>query len=590
MKKLMKKGYRFYADIFEYFHYGWQSKLLPFYFKAFFKQFVFNLNKFRHNLFTKKNCIKHIDEEKVHKLKQVVEGLHTLLPPDVRFSYSVLMAVKHPRPAFFKKSVYSVLNQTTQSLEILVGFEGHQAPEIYKIIETAKQEFPNKIKEFQFEPSEEFIINHLAHHATGHFLFLMGQEDWIRPDLLFRYEQTLRISHQVSTTVLYCNENQINELDYCIPASEIHKPILHLPYFFDYFTTRGMLIPKELWDKTVGFRFAYKGAEEEELILQLDLAGAIFQSIPICLYSQRAGLQRIKSREIFIKALCAYVQAKGLAWKWVPGYGSKNVRAIPLIQQSHTVQVIIPFKDQKALTLSCVHHVLKQKDVKCKITAIDNASQDVSISEELRRLGVEVLTIHEPFNYSRLNNLAVTHTQTAQECDLLLFLNNDVDLKEEALVEMTRWIDQPGIGMVGCRLHYPDGRLQHGGVHLDFHRLPYQMHWEHSEKLSTFDEMKITKQLGIVHAITAACALIKRQDFLKVGGFDEIWYPIAYSDTNLAIRLSLINLKCFYTPYAAGIHHESISRKEGIEDYENSQWLHRFLLQNQHHLPTYFFH
>ena len=136
----------------------------------------------------------------------------------------------------------------------------------------------------------------------------------------------------------------------------------------------------------------------------------------------------------------------------------------------------------------------------------------------------------EPFNYSRLNNLAVRDTRVAAHCDCLLFLNNDVELEPGALSEMLRWIDQPPIGLVGCRLHFPDGRLQHGGVEIGEQR-KQSMRWEHIEKFYPFEQMEETKRLGFFDAVTAACALIKREVFLKIEGFDEIWYPIGYSDT-----------------------------------------------------------
>ncbi len=222
--------------------------------------------------------------------------------------------------------------------------------------------------------------------------------------------------------------------------------------------------------------------------------------------------------------------------------------------------------------------MLEQRNTCFKITAIDNESEDSSIADEIRALNGEVISVKEPFNYSRLNNLAVEMTQTSQECDILLFLNNDVELQPDALEEMLRWVNQPQIGLVGCRLHYPDGRLQHGGVKLILQG-GEKMHWEHIEKLRTLEELNISNMLGVVDAVTGACAMMKRATFIEVGGFDEIWYPIGYSDTNLAIKIAAKGLKCFYTPYAMGVHHESISRKESIEDYESSWWLHHLLIK-----------
>ena len=63
--------------------------------------------------------------------------------------------------------------------------------------------------------------------------------------------------------------------------------------------------------------------------------------------------------------------------------------------------------------------------------------------------------------------------------------------------------------------------------------------------------------------------------FLSVGGFDELLYPIAYSDTHLAHKLAMRGLKSLYTPYAAGLHHESLSRQAGLlEDFDRSIFLH----------------
>ena len=72
-----------------------------------------------------------------------------------------------------------------------------------------------------------------------------------------------------------------------------------------------------------------------------------------------------------------------------------------------------------------------------------------------------------------------------------------------------------------------------------------------------------------------------RDIFWKSGDLTRSWYPIGYSDTNLAMKLAAKGLKCFYTPYAAGIHHESVSRQASIEDFENSWWLHRLVLKHR---------
>lgn len=515
-----------------------------------------------------------VNDEIWHKHHHNAKGLHKLLPLDALYTYSILILVEETHPIFLESCLKSVLNQTSPACETLIGYQ--QGSKHISLIEKIKKMHPNQIKNYEFSPQQTSIdrINQLAEAASHHFLLIMHPEDWIRPDFLFRCEQTLRFFPQPSNTVVYCDANTLDSKDRFLAHKIDRKPPkLHFPYYLEPMNDKGMLIPKNLWKKCGGLRASFKGAEFQDLIFQLEKVGASFQHIPLPLYSVREQTPNTLSNDMFQKALQNYCHSKNIHWKWGVDNKLKQNRIFPEIDRTCTIQVIVPYKDQKELTLKCIHSVLKQKDIAVQITAIDNRSTDSTIAETIRKLGGEVLSIDEPFNFSRLNNLAVKLTKTAVHCDLLLFLNNDVELHEDAVAEMARWIHQPHIGIVGCSLFYPDGRLQHGGISLSSHTTP-NMRWEHIEKLHSPNEMDRTKNILITDAVTAACALMKKKTFLEIGGFEEIWYPNGYSDTNLCFKITSQGLLCLYTPYAKGIHYESITRKENLEDFENSWWLH----------------
>ncbi len=585
-KSYFKKGLTLLRDFTLYFYRGWQAGLLWKYTTSFVDTGLRHLDGVRNSLYIKGLENVHTKDEKIQRLHRNSSGLYSLLPKDSRFSYSVLLPIDQPRPHLLKNSLASILEQKAPFVEILIGFVSPPSTSIQAILATFEQQYPGKIRTFDFSKHEkkEWIENELVAQAKGNFLFVMEQEDWVRPDLFFRFDQTLRIFAEPENKVLYCDHNQMNDSDYFIPRGSYHQPTqFFFPYFFRQFKQQGLLVPKNLWLKAGGLNPLFQGAEYENLLLNLELAGAAFQHIPCPLYAWRISAKRRhpKSQEAFVQALKHYTQTKQLDWAWTGGYRADTARAIPPLKAPHCIQVIIPYKDQKEMTLRTVHHVLQQKGVHFKITAVDNNSTDLSIAEEIKRLGGEVISIRDPFHYSRLNNLAVQRTQTAADCDVLLFLNNDVDLAPEALSEMLRWIDQPEIGIVGCRLNYPDGTLQHGGVRQETQGMRH-MGWLHVEKFRDFKHLDEAQALGVFDAVTAACAMMKREHFLQVGGFDETWYPIAYSDTNLAVKLAGIGLKSFYTPYAVGIHYESVSRhKQVIEDYEETRWLHQLLIDNQ---------
>lgn len=486
--------------------------------------------------------------KKIERLRSLTHGLHSILSNDKRFSYSVLIPLDNPSPKNLKETLKSVLELTAPDLEILVGYKRSESNNVLDIL----NEFP-QIKMILC-PDTEKIINRLAEESKGNFLFLMGQEDAVRCDILFRYEQILRMS-KTDDLVLYCKEHENNR-----------SYLKNIPYLFSQVEQHSLLIPKHLWEKTGGLK---SNMEIFDLVLKLDLVGAQFLYFPLQLYHNRGIIKKCDHQE-GIRLLQNYAKQKGLYWTYHSGYTPESYRAIPILEETPKVHVIIPFKNQKELTLKAVESVLRQKGIHQVITAVDNGSEDHSIATELEKMGVEVFHIQEPFNYSRLNNLAVKKSKWQDDYDHILFLNNDVELEEGAIEEMARWISQPGIGIVGCRLHYPNGLLQHGGVYREY---SHKMVWDHLEKMLEFSQLKITNVLGVVDGVTAACALMKKRVFNEVGGFDEIWYPICFSDTTLAEKLKAKGYLCFYTPYAAGIHHESISRNlNNIEDVETSLW------------------
>lgn len=504
------------------------------------------------------------NSEKIQQLHRTTLGLHRLMPHSPLFSYSILIPVYKPKAIYFKMALESALAQTAPQMEVLVGFDGPQPDDVYQVVEEMKKQYPTTLKSFQLDRKTEggsisASTNSLAKHASGNFLLLMDHDDWISPDLLYRYEQTLRRTTKPENFVLYCNEYKIDENSNPIPRTGVDKPSLpDFPYIFHNWICHCLLVPKALWKQVGGLRVECNGAQDYDLSLRLELAGANFLNVPFYLYAWRSHSQstaqnpnqKSYAETSGIRALEDYYKAKRLDWKLDTGYLSTTYRALPSISKKPVVHVLIPYRDEKEMTLRSVRHVLNQQNVTVKVTAIDNNSKDFSIAEQLKTQHVEVIPIHESFNYSRLNNQGIKKSFQSDPEDLVLFLHNDVILKQNALEEMCRWIYQPNIGMVGARLMYPNGRLQHGGIQI------INKKSESTEKGLPFEQLFHSRVLRLVDAVSTACALIKKDTFIKMGGFDEIWHPIINSDVNLAMRLQSRGLHCFYTPFAEGIHYE----------------------------------
>ena len=127
------------------------------------------------------------------------------------------------------------------------------------------------------------------------------------------------------------------------------------------------------------------------------------------------------------------------------------------------VSIIIPTRDQASALKKCVHSIFEKTDYPAyELIVLDNQSYESEALEFLgelkKRVGVRVERIDDAFNYSRLNNRGVESSRGS----FVALLNNDVEvLHADWLGEMVSRAMQPKVAMVGARLWYPNGTIQH---------------------------------------------------------------------------------------------------------------------------------
>ena len=148
--------------------------------------------------------------------------------------------------------------------------------------------------------------------------------------------------------------------------------------------------------------------------------------------------------------------------------------------------------------------------------------------------------------------------------DAILFLNNDIEVLEPGwLDEMVECLAFSQTGIVGARLLYPDGSLQHAGVIVGLGEAAG--HWHIAEPADTPGPMGRLAVRQTIGAVTGACMLVTRACFEALGGFDEVAFPIAYNDVDLCLRARHAGFRTVWTPFATLSHHESVSRGSDAE-------------------------
>ena len=224
------------------------------------------------------------------------------------------------------------------------------------------------------------------------------------------------------------------------------------------------------------------------------------------------------------------------------------------------VTLIVPTRDRADLLRLSVGSILQKTAYRrFEIVVVDNGSvEDDTFKLFDSWLGeprVRVLRDAGAFNYARLNNVAARSAKGT----MLALVNNDVEVTDvHWLEEMVGWATQPGVGCVGAKLWYPDGRLQHGGVVVGVAGAAGHRHKRagRADRGGRDDLVTVNE----VSAVTAACLVVRRAVYDEVGGLDEARFAVAYNDVDFCLKVAAAGYRNLWTPFAELVHHESLSR------------------------------
>ncbi|MFO7538912.1 MAG: glycosyltransferase family 2 protein [Chloroflexota bacterium] len=208
------------------------------------------------------------------------------------------------------------------------------------------------------------------------------------------------------------------------------------------------------------------------------------------------------------------------------------------------------------------------------VTLVDNQSSDDSLAYVQKHFPqVNIIQAGANLGYAGGNNLGLRQTGAP----IAVLLNPDVYVRPDWLAEIIRPFQQnPRTGIVGCKLHYPDGQtLQHAGGYLTPPRaLPG--HFGLGER----DEGQWDKQRQVDYVIGAALAL-RRQMLNKIGLLDENFF-LYFEDVDLCYRARAAGYGVVYEPAAAAVHVESATTIKNspayLRRFHTGRW--RFLLKH----------
>jgi GT2 family glycosyltransferase len=491
--------------------------------------------------------------------------------------FSILLPVYESDPRWLRRALLSVRKQFYPDWELCIADDASTQSAGWKIAERyARADGRVKLLRRETRGGIAATSNDALSLATGEFVALLDHDDTLAPEAL--YLAAVELESNPALQLIYTDEDKIDERE------QRHSPYFKPDWNPDLFLAQNYishltLLRTDVVRRVGGFRSAFDGSQDYDLLLRClaQIEPKQIARIARVLYHWRALPQSTAAstsaknyaHTAAVRAVQEYLNTRKIKAKVEPREFEIYQRVrYPLPEPHPLLSIIIPSRDQSALLEKCVGSVLHKNDyTNFEIIILENNSVEEQTHELYRRLRkdrrIQIVESAGDFNFSRLINLGGNRARGP----IFLLLNNDVEIMNaDCLSELVSQVSRPEIGIAGARLWYPNGTLQHGGVILGVGGVASHIDGIRRHEPGYFARQHLAQDFC---AVTAACLMVRREVFEKLGGFDEAHLPVTFNDVDFCLRARKLGWRIIYSPYAELIHHESISR--GIEDTTEKQ-------------------
>lgn len=510
------------------------------------------------------------DSEKIEITRQI-EKLKS------RPLISIVMPVYDPPLDFLDQAIWSIRRQSYPNWELCIADDLSKNDAVRDLVQLhVREDLRIKLVLRQENGHISLASNSAIDLATGDFIALVDNDDLLTEHALYWIADAINMNPEAG--IIYSDEDKLNEegkrvepyfkSEWNLYLARSHNMVCHLGVY-----------RAELVREVGGFRTGFEGAQDHDLMLRCaeKLSPEKIVHIPKVLYHWRlhsgstalAGEEKPYALHAGARAIDSHLERLGVKGKAeLLDFGMYRVH-YEAPNPEPLISMIIPTRNAHHLVKQCVESILERTDyINYEIILIDNGSDDqesISYFAKLREHPrIRVLRDDRPFNYSALNNKAVSEVHG----DFVALINNDIEvINSNWLSEMVSLAIQPGAGAIGARLWYPDDRLQHAGVILGVGGVAGHSHKFLSKgRLGYFARPQLIQGMS---AVTAACLLVRKSIYEEVGGLNEVDLKIAFNDIDFCLRVLEQGYQNIWTPHAELYHHESASR--GHEDTPEKQ-------------------
>lgn len=488
---------------------------------------------------------------------------------------SVITPVYNVEDKLLCECIESVINQTYENWELILI---NDSPSNNENISTIKQYCDNK-RIFFINNENNLGISESTNKglaiAKGEFVTFLDNDDLIAPNALYEVAKLLNENKELD--FIYSDEDKIDA-----QGKKRFNPHFKPDYspdtlLWSNYTRHLSIYRKSIVDKIGGLKKEYDGAQDYDFVLRFveKTTPEKIGHISKILYHWRAiegstarntnaksnlneRTQKVKLDALNRRKLIADIKRDEVF----------NIDHLLYENNNELVSIIIPSKDNYDVLKRCIDSI-KQKSTysNYEIIVVDNGSNEDNknqIEEFLNSVDVKYIYEIKKFNYSYMCNLGANNSSG----EYLLFLNDDTEVIEPNWIEiMLGQARLEHIGAVGAKLYYPNSKLiQHCGVvcYSDG-PVPYLNHCD--DNFSYY--FSRNKADYNVLAVTGACLMVEKKKYKEISGFNEE-LPNDFNDIDFCINLYEKGYFNIIRNDVTLYHYESLTRKENLQNYNNT--------------------
>ena len=498
------------------------------------------------------------NEPNTHELRQQKKKAASFR---YRPKLSIITPVWNPEAKWLKASIESVIGQTYDVWELCLVGDSSTDQSVKSILDAySKKDSRFKVK---FLPVEESISTNLKGVLSltgGEYVGILDQEHELAPFAL--YQMVKLLNKEPETDFIYSDEDKISQdgrhrFDPKFKPAWAPDTLRSSNYIGRFF-----IVQRKVADLIAGNIqiTSFDDSDAYDLVLQVtEKAKKIFH-IPKILCHERETFAAPCAFDIETEV--EYRNKVLHSARLTNAHGGDNRFKFSLIiLNKNKPEYIIPLLEQLRKGNTGDYY---------EVIIGDTGTEDEKVLEYYGKFSSKIKIIRKlEYHFGGNYNFLIANYARGEVVGIM---NNDIILPKTLFLNEIEdiFVNNKDVSVVGAKLLYPDGRLQHGGIFfmensgvntgLPYHRL----HGGDPNRLPT---VKFER----VPAVTGSFMFCKRSEFIAANGFDESYKEEA-QDVDLCLKLRRMRKDIVFANIAGIIHVENGTREKGSENWDDRRY------------------